>query len=52
MPAANTTDRIADSFARARREGRAAFVAYLVYNHTLLGFRMKAVGGSCSSWAS
>lgn len=24
----------------------AAFVAYLVYNHTLLGFRMKAVGGS------
>jgi len=29
MPAANTMDRIADSFARARREGRAAFVAYL-----------------------
>ncbi len=29
MPGANAMDRIADSFARARREGRAAFVAYL-----------------------
>jgi len=29
MPDANAMDRIADSFARARREGRAAFVAYL-----------------------
>lgn len=29
MPGANAMDRIAESFARARREGRAAFVAYL-----------------------